>query len=249
MANGTVLTLVTTPSPVAAVSSAVTSKFSPRVKAAIALPIIMVVVVGIMYALNRFSPAGDVAPGFVKIAFGASALTFVFTVIPAIAIGAYVSQKGGSTQLTQAAIGLGGIAGVTLLVTGGLGVRYGKGLFTSTVNSIPATVPIGGFGILGLLMTIGGVVLLGYWGAKKNKINNPNNYRNAGIAMLTIGVAIMAGSGILFKRGQTPVGNGQPAEAVTTETETIEIPGNGIAAPAAEVPAGNGNRPAAPPGP
>ena len=251
-ANGTVLTFV---SP-ATVATAANKKFSPRVKAAIALPIVMVGVIGILYSINRFLPAGDVAPGLAKFAFGASALSFVFTVIPAIAIGAYVSQKGGSTQMTQAALGLGGVAGVTFLITGGLGVRYGKSLFADA-SAIPASVPGGGFGIfgfLGLLITIGGVALLGYWGSNKNKINNANNYRNAGIAMLTIGVAIMAGSGALYKRSQTgtpvtPQTNGNAVAPVTPQTNgnavapvTPQTNGNAVAPVAPQT--GNGVLPA-----
>jgi hypothetical protein len=158
--------------------------------------------------------------------------------IPAIIIGAYVSQKGGSVQLTQAALILGGISIVTFLTLIALVIRYKTGIFKDTLEgarNLRGNVPGGDYGITGILgiaVTVIGVALLGYWGQNKNKINNPNNYRNAGIAMLTIGVAIMGVSGGLLYKSRSATG-----AATTPQTP----PGNGNGQQTGTPPAAPGN--------
>jgi hypothetical protein len=204
--DGKVVTPVssTSTAAAAAVTSAAKSGLSTRVKAAIALPIVFAALIGIMYGIHKALPVVDIAqgtglPGFIsKSLFIILLATFVSTFITAIPLGVFASKQGASKEITQAAIGIGGVAGVSLLGLAFFGLHYGKTLFEANpaIDALKGLAAATSEGLqnaklgiaFGICMFIVGGVLQGL--ARKSAPAKADKMKKASYVFLSLGSVI-----------------------------------------------------------
>jgi len=237
--SGTVLTPVssTSTAAAAAVTSAAKSGLSTRVKAAIALPIVFAALIGIMYGIHKALPVVSTdtgGPGFIsKSLFIILLATFVSTFITAIPLGVYASKQGASKEITQAAIGIGGVAGVSLLGLAFFGLHYGKTLFEANpaIDALKGLAAATSEGLqnaklgiaFGICMFIVGGVLQGL--ARKSAPAKADKMKKASYVFLSLGSVIaLVGLGLWVRSrpGITSFSLGSPQPSVEDAEAAVQ---------------------------